>query len=329
MMKEARNPTDERQVSAECILAARASRQLQRPAQCGLGFPTSAFGLRVLDFFRHSPFVIRPFPLWLLLLSLLPACSPAPPTPATRIATTTSYLEAAARDLIGDDVRVVRLAEPGTCPGHFDIRPSQVNELRQCRALLRFDFQKSLDARLAGGATDSPPIAEISLRGGLGRPDSYLTACQQTASRFVALGVMTSTDADARLKAITNQVAALAADLTNHVARAGLRGVPVLASSHQRDFCEWLGLQVVGAFRAADTASVREIEEAIAAGKLASVKLVIANLPEGRRTADALAERLGARVVVFENFPALVAGRVSFPQMLTANVGALTQGAPR
>ena len=128
---------------------------------------------------------------------------------------------------------------------------------------------------------------------------------------------------------LTTRIETLAREATNQVARAGLAGTPVLASSHQRDFCEWLGLQVVGTFRAADTASVREIEEAIAAGKLASVKLVIANLPEGRRTADALAERLGARVVVFENFPALVDGHVSYDQMLGANVRALTQPAAR
>ena len=58
-----------------------------------------------------------------------------------QIATTTSYLEAAVHDLLGEDFSVLRLAEPGTCPGHFDIRPSQVLELRQCGVLLRFDFQ--------------------------------------------------------------------------------------------------------------------------------------------------------------------------------------------
>lgn len=224
---------------------------------------------------------------------------------------------------------MLRLAEPGTCPGHFDMRPSQVTELRQCRALLRFDFQKSLDAKLAGADTNQPRVAEISIRRGMGLPESYLAACRQSADHFVALGLLTRPDADARLQAIAGRLDALARDATNRVAQAGLAGSPVIASGHQRDFCEWLGLQVAASFRAADTASVSEIEEAIRAGKLAQIKLVIANLPEGRRTADALGDRLQAKVVVFENFPALKDGRVSFDEMLSANVAALSQTASR
>jgi zinc transport system substrate-binding protein len=244
-----------------------------------------------------------------------------------QIAVTTSYLEAAARDLLGDEVAFIRLAEPGTCPGHFDIRPSQVQALRQSRALLRFDFQKSLDAKLAGSESGGPRVAEVAVRGGMGRPDNYLAACRQAAEHFVALGLLAPTNASARLDSIETRLGVLTRDLTNRVAEAGLAGVAVIASGHQRDFCEWLGLKVVAAFRPADTAGVREIEAAIAAGEHAQVRLVIANLPEGRRTADALAERLGARVVVFENFPALRHGRVAFDEMVSANVEALLKPA--
>jgi ABC-type Zn uptake system ZnuABC Zn-binding protein ZnuA len=261
-------------------------------------------------------------------LLVLPACHRSTaPASGPKIATTTSYLEAAARDLLGDNLSVVRLAEPGTCPGHFDIRPSQVAELRQCRALLRFDFQKSLDAKLAGSGTNGLRVAEVALRSGMGRPDSYLAACRQVADHLVALDLLARTNANTRLQAIASRLDALARGATNRLAQTGLAGSPVIASAHQRDFCEWLGLRVAAAFRAADTASIGEIEEAIDAGKLAQIKLVIGNLPEGRRTADALAERLKARVVVFENFPALRNGRVSFDEMLSANVETLLRSA--
>ena len=264
----------------------------------------------------------------LLLCLALAGCQRSDaPAGAVKIATTTSYLEAAARDLLLENLTVVRLAEPGTCPGHFDMRPSQVSELRQCRVLLRFDFQKSLDSKIGGADTNQPRVAEISIRGGMCKPDSYLAACRQTADHFVALGLLTRTNAEARLQVVASRLEELTRGATNRVAQVGLAGRPVIASGHQRDFCEWLGQQVVGSFRAADTASISEIEEAIRAGKLAQIKLVIANLPEGRRTADALGERLQARVVVFENFPALRNGHVSFDEMLSANVAALLQAA--
>ena len=272
---------------------------------------------------------MRIITLAVLLLTLALAGCRRPETPARgpKIATTTSYLEAVVRDLLGDNVSVVRLAEPGTCPGHFDMRPSQVVEMRQCRALLRFDFQKSLDGKISGQGTNQPHVAEVTLRGGMCRTESYLTACRQVAGHLVEMKMLPQTNAEARLQAITIRLNVLARDATNRIARTGLVGAPVIASAHQRDFCEWLGLKVVGSFRASDMASISEIEEAIDAGKVASIKLVIANLPEGCRTADALAEHLKSRVVVFENFPALHHGQVSFDEMFAANLASLLKAA--
>lgn len=265
----------------------------------------------------------------LALIVQLPACRPGPLALLSTVATTTSYLEAVTRDLLGSETAILRLAEPGACPGHFDIRPSQVRELRRCRALLRFDFQNSLDAKFTGTGTNGPTILEVKLNGGMGVPANYLTACRQAADHFVAAGLLSPAQAADRLRIVSARLEVLTRDLTNRVARAGLSGAPVIASGHQRDFCEWLGLKVVAAFRPADTARIREIETAISEGRHANVRLVIANLPEGRRTADALADRLDARVVVFENFPALHQGTVTFDQMLAANVKALVMaGSP-
>jgi hypothetical protein len=192
---------------------------------------------------------------------------------------------------------------------------------------LRFDFQRSLDTKFAGDGNPGLAVAEIALRRGMGVPATYLEACRQAADPFVTLGLISRCEADARLDAIGTRLEWLAGDARHRLAEAGLSGLPVVASAHQRDFCEWLGLKVVAAFRPADTASVSEIEQAVEAGSLARVSLVVANLPEGRRTADALAERLRARVVVLENFPALHGGQVSFDQMLAANLAELLRAA--
>jgi len=246
---------------------------------------------------------------------------------APAIATTTSYLESAVLDVLGEDKEVLRLAEPGTCPGHFDVRPSQAAELRRCQALLRFDFQKSLDTVLDGSGPNHPFAIEVTIHDGLCRPTSYLSACHQIADAFVAHGLLERTNADMRLQSIAARLDALTRQSANRVEQAGLVRRPVIASVHQSDFCAWLGLKVVATFRAADTSSVAEIDDAIRAGKLAGIDLVIANLPEGRRTSDALAERLKARVAVFGNFPALEHGRVFFDDLLTANVEALIEAA--
>lgn len=271
-----------------------------------------------------SSFALAAALLMLSAVGAWVACGPANSTTgAAQLATTTSYLEAVARDLLGEEVSVLRLAEPGTCPGHFDLRPGQAQALRRCRALLRFDFQKALDERFISPEGTGPVLVEVSVSGGLGVPATYLAVCRQVADRLVALGWLDREHAATRLEAIAARLDTLARQLTNQVAQSGLAGLPVLTSAHQREFCEWLGLRVVGSFRAADTTSIRETEAAVRAGRAGAVGGVIANRPEGTRAAEALAERLGVPVVVFDNFPAARNGRISFDQMLAENVRAL------
>jgi zinc transport system substrate-binding protein len=264
--------------------------------------------------------------LWLAALLTVCGCRPSSSSTA-QVAATTSYLESVALDVFGQDQSVLRLAEPGSCPGHFDIRPSQAASLRGCRALLRFDFQSSIDRVLENSGTSKPLVASVVVDGGLCEPSSYLFACRQVADACSVKGLLERTNAEARLAIVALRLAELARETTNRVARAGLRGAPVIASVHQRRFCEWLGLRVVAVFRAADSSSVAEIDDAIREGKLSDVKLVIANLPEGRRTADALAERLHARVVVLGNFPLSKNGRVSFDDLVADNAEELVRRA--
>lgn len=267
--------------------------------------------------------------LAVLVALILAGCNPASnSTSIPKLASATSYLESAAQEFFAGQQDFIRLAEPGTCPGHFDIRPSQAADLRRCRALVRFDFQSSLDKFLDARETNGPVVVEVKLRNGLGLPESYLSACEQIAGVLVDGGILDRVSAETTLHAVAARLATLAHEATNQVAQAGLAGASVITSVHQKDFCEWLGLKVVATFRSADSASVAEIDEAITAGKLAEVKLVVANLPEGRRTADALADRLKARVVVFGNFPALQQGRVHFDDLIRANVRALVTAQP-
>lgn len=248
----------------------------------------------------------------------------APPAAAALVAATNSYLEAAAAETLQPGASVFRLAEPGTCPGHFDIRPSQIEALRRCRVLLRFEFQASIDQRLGKLRDQGLRTAVIRIPGGLCEPDSYLSACRQVADTLVEAGLVERAAADERLAAAESRVQALASRCRERLHAGGWEGRPVLCSLHQEAFCRWLGLEVAGTFSGADTASIAQVEQAIQAGERLAAAAVIANLPEGRKVADALGRRLGAPVVVFGNFPVFAEdGMPPFDALVTGNVEAL------
>jgi hypothetical protein len=116
----------------------------------------------------------------------------------------------------------------------------------------------------------------------------------------------------------------LDASLRAQVEAAGLAGLRVLASRHQAAFCQRLGLQVVSTFPAADVALPSEIAGAVQQGQASGVEWIIANVPEGRQAADALADRFGAGVVVFGNFPD-AQGTDSFDRLVRGNLALLVE----
>lgn len=263
-----------------------------------------------------------------VLLSATISCDrPAAGASGPTVAVSNTYLEAALHDVVGPAVPVVRLAPPGACPGHFDLRPSQITALRASRLVLRFDFQADLDQKLGATATRGPRIAAITVPGGLCEPASYLAACRQVAEATVDAGLLERTTADARLTAILQRLDELSAWARGRVSEAKLDGTAVVTSRHQAAFCRFLGLTVVATFTGADTASIEEINAAIRGG--APARAVVANTPEGRRLADALGQRLGVPVIVFDNFPAEAFGGTGFDALVRGNVERLVTGATR
>lgn len=261
----------------------------------------------------------------LVVLAAMPLAGCSEDSAQSDVAVSNSLLEAAVTDLLGDGTPVLRLTEPGSCPGHFDVRPSQISQLRNSRLLLRMDFQESLDAKLSGAMSDGLQIAPISLAGGLCEPDTYLDACRQTADALVEAGLLDAETAAQRLDHITERMKELSLKVSETT--APVRGTTVIASVHQQAFCEWLGLNVVGTFRGADVEVPRQLQRAHDASRDAGAAIVIANRPEGRRAADFLAERLDGSVVVFDNFPALDGRHGSFDDMVEDNIARLLEAA--
>jgi len=82
-------------------------------------------------------------------------------------------------------------------------------------------------------------------------------------------------------------------------------------------------LETVATFVGSDIETVAGIEQCIRKAEGQEVRFVISNKQEGTALAKALAERLGARAVVFSNFPELTGRLSGFDELLRANVDAL------
>jgi zinc transport system substrate-binding protein len=241
------------------------------------------------------------------------------------IAVTNSYLGCAVLDLCRYDVEVLCLTPPGMCPGHFDISPSQVKQLCNCTVLLLFDFQKQVAETLSRVKERGLKTAFVEESGGLCVPETYLEVCRKVSDILSTEYPERKAQYRQRLQVIENDLKHLRQELLEKTRQAGVSSAKVLASNHQVDFANWLGLETIATFIGSDMETVTGIDNCIRQAEGQDVRFVIANKQEGTALAKALAERLGAKAVVFSNFPELGIEARGFNNLLRANVDSLIQ----
>lgn len=246
-----------------------------------------------------------------------------------RLAATNSWLECCLHDLDPDSTDVLRVCPPGSCPGHFDIKPGQLAGIRDCLAMFRFDFQSSFEDKIRPVAGEGLRTISVPASEGLCIPENYLTACQAVHRDLCRLQPDRVAVLDAALTATRGRIADLAEEVHARIADAHLSGTRVVVSGHQAAFCRWLGLEIAGAYSGGEAASPAQLQELVSRGREAGVRFVIANLQEGRQMGEALAYHLGAKVVVFSNFPDMTASQNTFDALVRANVDNLVAAANR
>ena len=266
------------------------------------------------------------FVLTILNICALSGCSEKNPSDTSlEIAVTNSYLQCAVQDIYGIQKDVFCLAPPGMCPGHFDISPSQVNKLSNCRILLLFDFQEKVESSLAGLKNNGLKTFLVQTKPGLCIPETYLETCHEVCKILSSEFPDQKIQFEQRLTEISERLEKLGDNLHTKITDAKLASVKVVSSSHQSDFANWLGLQAISTFAGSDSETAFNINDCINQAKEQDVKFIIANKQEGTYLADSLADRLNVPVIVFGNFPESTESSNGFDELLNSNVNAIVK----
>ena len=264
-------------------------------------------------------------PLLVLLVGIAhPACA-ARQSEGLSVVVTTTLIETAMRDLVGTHIPIVRLMPPGSCPSHFDLDPGQVKHLSSAAFFIRHDFQAGLDAGVAKTGLETNRIVAIGSRPAFTIPSNYVAMCEELADRLVQAWP----DKTAGIQDRVAEVKRKAADAEKQFAvRAErLQGRKVLCARYQRDFCQWLGMNVVAVFQAGTDESASQLSRAVDMARTGDAEAVIGNRQWGPRHLAAMAEASGLPGIMLSNFPdSGEAG--AYWRLFDANVNALLKGFP-
>lgn len=253
----------------------------------------------------------------------------SPLAPLCPVAVGNSWIASCLRDLGATSDCVHLIVPPGSCPGHYDLRPSQLALLRASRVTVFFDFQASMAERLRATALTECRLIILAPKGGLCVPDTYRAMAHELASELARGDSTLSASLEKRLRELDANLEDLARALREQVKNSPWASAPVLASVHQKAFCEWLGLRVVATIPAADTATPAQVERILAQARAERVRAVVANRQEGTKAAEAMAASLNVPVVEFSNFPDEATSEPDFAALVRQNVTRLVRAAER
>jgi zinc transport system substrate-binding protein len=189
---------------------------------------------------------------------------------------------------------------PGQCPGHYDVKLSDIEKMKKANLIVSFRGMPFMDkAGLDGGAQ---LLVDAGGRNWMA-PDSYIYGLGILATELSKRLPEDKDEIMIRKENTVRKVKAGANLLVEKIKLTGLFGKSIIASSMQKEVLEWMGFRVVGEYGRPEAMSLKEVVRLSKIGKDHHVIMVVDNLQSGPDVGKGIAETLGVPHVVLTNFP--------------------------
>lgn len=242
--------------------------------------------------------------LMLTISLILGGCQPAE-TEKFKVVTSTSLLAEIVERVGGDLVDVVNIIPPAQCPGHFDVKPGDIQKLADADLFLLHGWQGEKFSQELIDSANNPDltVVKINIKGNWMTPPVQLQAIDEITTHLGQL--------DSENKAAYQQSAAefrsiiesKGNEVAARLAGENLSGINVMCAEQQAGFVNWAGLNTVATFGRPDSLTPQVVKELVDRGREESVTLIIDNLQSGQDAGAGIAEELGCTRIILSNFP--------------------------
>jgi zinc transport system substrate-binding protein len=236
--------------------------------------------------------------------TLLGGCSTADST-RLKVVTSTSLMAQIVERIGGDNVEVVNIIPPAQCPGHFDVKPGDIQKLAGAKLFLIHNWQgEKFSADLIASANNKDLVTVIvELAGNWMAPQVQRDATDKISAALIQVDPANTAayeKAAAKYKAAVTDKETSAKE---RLSKVDFTAVNVLCDEQQAGFIKWAGLNIVATYGRPDTFTPQVVKDLVDKGRAGSVTLVIDNMQTGGESGKSLAEELGVKQITLSNFP--------------------------
>lgn len=263
----------------------------------------------------------------LLVSSLLFTGCTSETQPKLKVVTTTSLIAVIAQDIGGDKIEVANIIPPAQCPGHFDVKPSDIQLMADANLFLMHGWQGEIFSQDLIQSANNPnlEVATINVEGNWMTPPVQIQAVKDITQ------ALCETDGDNRSYYQENaarweeMIQDKENELKARLEAEKVSGVNVLCSEEQAGFAQWAGFNIIATYGRPDDLTVEKKAELVDRGREANVALVIDNLQSGATTGVQTAQEIGAVQVTLSNFPGGFDNTETWDKAIEKNVDLLLE----
>ncbi len=237
---------------------------------------------------------------------------------------TTSVLSSFVEAIAGDLVNVTTLVQPGVCPGHFDIKPSDVSAVSMASLVLYHGFEPWLQNLITASGNDDVNVVTVS--GPWNTPAFGLSYAKRVADALMATFPEWNATFAENNATLTDNIQSTAEDILDEIAPLSPENYNVTCMEWQVAFVKWLGFNIAVSYPSEESLSTADTLRITEASRGNSCALVIDNLQSGSEFGAQLAQEIGAVHVVLSNFPDAVPGTHDYCSLLTYNAEQMIYG---
>jgi zinc transport system substrate-binding protein len=262
----------------------------------------------------------------LMLILVLGGCG-ARKEAKLSVATGSTLMASIVEEIGKDRVLVTNIVPPGVCPGHFDLKPGDVQKLATARLLLYHDWESRIFSEnlLKSVNNDKLVAVSVAVQGNWMAPPVQRKAVEEITAVLCQHDPANQSFYQANAQRVLAAIDAKAKELQARLQAAGVNNVKVICSGMQEGFLKWAGFAVVTTYGRPEELTPLKLQELLQKGKQEGVRLVVDNLQSGPEAGKGLAAELRVPHVVLSNFPGAWPGTETWAAAVTKNVDLLLE----
>jgi len=242
------------------------------------------------------------------------------------IVCTNSVLADFTSNIIMENASIEYIMPAGACPAHFDTSPSDVSKIVNADIIISLGWEPWLESLLNKSGNDD--YTEIKCMG-LGEwniPTGAIAYVQTITEGLITALPEKSSLIQQQSNNYQSEINDTAETLKNNIINQNFTERKVVCMEWQKDFLEWIGLNVTYYYPPPESLSVQDELDVISAASQNGVAAVIDNLQSGTAFGARIASESGVSHVIFTNFPGAIPNTDTYLDMITYNTDQLIKG---